>query len=300
MVRNLAIAGLAATLIGCLPAQAQEVPPLEGGPGSRAAEQDVARQIAAQNKAVADKIKAEQAKLAQQTAAQKAEQARLAKQAEELKAREARLEARAAELAAEEKRLAQLRNGQKSAQTEDLAAREARLEARVAELDAEEQRLAQLREEVRSEQAARLTELIRQGRDTEREEARVDETPPPPLRTADRSIEADRPNIGDGDAEDDLGDDLPDVQPEQGARRPLYARVDFETAERSCSRAAEDEATARNYYSARYDRAPRFYRGYGLELRGPMRLTDRRGSVLLNTVCELDADGEVQHFIFLR
>jgi hypothetical protein len=278
MLRNLAVASVAATLIGTLPAQAQEIPELAGGPGSRAAEQEVARQIAAQNKAMADKIKADQATLAKQSAAQKTEQARLAKLAEDLKAREARLEARAAELAAEERSLVQLRNGQKSAQAEDFAAREARLEAREAELAVEERRLAQLEADLKSDNASTLADLIRET-DEAREEAALG-----------RQQQYD-------DAPADPGNDDRPRAPAQGLD---YASFDFDSAERSCARAGEDAAQARSYYSARYDTEPRLQRNGGWQLFGWMRLTDRRGYVVVRTVCALDDDGDVQHFAFLR
>jgi hypothetical protein len=277
MLRNIVICSLAAAGLGSLPAQAQQevIPPLAGGPGSRSTEQEVARQVAAQNKAMADKIKADQAKLSQQAAAQKAEQARLVKQAEDLKAREARLEARAAELAAEEKRLGQLRNGQPCAQSEDLSALEARLKAREAELDAAEERLAQLEADLKTDNASTLADLIR-----ETDEAR------------DARLQSEEAPAG-ADARDEL-EDLPDT------RRPVYAGFDFDSAERSCTRAGEDAAQTRNYYSARYDAEPRLQRNGGWQLFGWMRLSDRRGYVVVRTICALDDAGDVQHFAFLR
>lgn len=254
------IGSLAAALLGCLPAYAQEIPELAGGPGSRAAEQEVARQIAAQNKAAADKLKADQAKLAQQADAQKAEQVRLAKQAEDLKAREASLNARAAELAAEERRLAEIETDQKSSNT------------------------------------ATLADLIRETDEAGREKELRSQ------QAADRSTDADdlgAADASDGDREARVGaDDDPAAQP--GVRRVFPARLDFDTAFQSCSRAAEDEARDRNFYSARYDAEPTLYEYEGWELRGWMRLSDRRGYVRVRTVCELDHAGEVQYFAFLR
>ena len=37
-----------------------------------------------------------------------------------------------------------------------------------------------------------------------------------------------------------------------------------------------------------------------LQLRGAMRLEDRRGYVIVDTICEIDADGEALNFAFLR
>ena len=74
---------------------------------------------------------------------------------------------------------------------------------------------------------------------------------------------------------------------------------------RSCAFAGEDKALARDYMSARYVRPPRFYQRRTAfddvwELRGVMRVEDRRGALLADTVCELDEDGEVLYFAFVR
>jgi hypothetical protein len=281
MVRHIAIVGLAAAMLGCLPAYGQEGEELEGAPGWQKTVKPapVQKKPAApvapirtqtppqktQAQAPADKLKAEQVKLAQHAEAQKAEQARLAKQAAELKALQARIDARAAELAAEEKRLAQLRADQEA------------------------------------EQASKLAAL-----DRERDEAGREETSRSRRQTADLSVEPNgvRPdgepdrNAGDDETADDAIDDLPDATPK--TRRPVYARLDFENAERSCARAGEDAALARNFYSARYDSMPNIFQDGGWELRGRMRLQDRRGFLIVDTVCEVDADGEAQHFAFLR
>jgi len=83
-------------------------------------------------------------------------------------------------------------------------------------------------------------------------------------------------------------------------RRFRQARLDFATARRSCMRAGAEAAKERDFYSAQYDGAPHFYEGRRLELRGLMRLEDRRGYMIIDTVCEIDADGEAQRFAFLR
>jgi hypothetical protein len=270
MIRT-AVAGLAAAMLSCLPAYAQEVE-LEGAPGYRAAQEQAARQAAAQKQAAqkqaaqkqaqaaADKVKADQAKLARQTETQKAEQARLAKQAEDLDAREAKLKARAAELAAEEKRLAQAR--------EDLETEQANARAE----------LARLREET--------------GRPA-----------PAEVEIAESSGEASQPAGGNASAEDEPnaveeGDDWR-VAP-GGDRRRTLVRANFDQAERSCTRAAQGRALDRGFYSARYDGPPHIYEDGGLELRGRMRLQDRRGYMLVDTVCEVDGEGEARRFIFLR
>jgi hypothetical protein len=269
MPKIIAIAVSAAAMLVCLPAYAQESE-LEGAPGYRAAEQEAAKKAEAQKKAVqagqkpaqqqaqkpaqqqvqkqaqsaADKLKAEQAKLAQQAEAQKAEQARLAKLAEDLKAEQARLDARAAELAEEKRRLLQERVDKAS-------------------------------------EAAKLAAL-----DRPREPAEQDEVPSNKV-----SASEELPNEGPGDR-------LPSISPEP--RRPAYARLDYAGAERSCIRAAEDEALDRDFYSARYDAAPRFYQNDGWELRGRVRLEDRRGYLLVNMVCEIGPNSEAMDVIFLR
>jgi hypothetical protein len=171
----------------------------------------------------ADKLKAEQARLAKQAEAQKAEQLRLDRQAAELKAEQARLDARAAEIAAEETRLARLRVEQDIAETRQLAERE-------------RQRVAA-----------------------------------PPIQSA----------------------ELPEEPaPPRASPRPRMARINYEGAGMS-------EAVDRDFYSARYESAPRLFERER-ELRGLMRMDDRRGYLLVDTVCELDDDGSVLHFEVLR
>ncbi len=63
---------------------------------------------------------------------------------------------------------------------------------------------------------------------------------------------------------------------------------DFQNAQQQCSRAGIQEAWRRDYYSAQYDGRPRLeYGRRGWELRGRMRLHDRRGYHSVNTVCDL-------------
>ncbi len=242
-------------MLGCLPAHGQgvpallqDVPELEGGPGSRPVAKPAPAKPQAKPKTApqtaqkpsppaASRLKADEARLAEQVAAQKVEQTRLAQQAADLKSREAALDARAAELAAEEKRLAQLRTDQ-----------EAQLAARQAEL---------------TRQLALASERQQQTAERDRDD-----------------------------------DKLPEDSPDD--RSPIRAALDLDAARRSCTLAGEDAAIERRFYSARYDSAPRFYEGRVFELRGLMRLEDRRGYMLVDTTCEVDADGEVQHFAFLR
>jgi flagellar motility protein MotE (MotC chaperone) len=151
-------------------------------------------------------------------------------------------------------------------QAEDLKVREAQLRAREEELAAEQERIAR-----------QLAE-IEKGRTVAEAEA----PPSPPVNEAE-----DEPL-----AEDPARDERP------GAMR-LDASI------RSCEFAGEDKALARDYLSARYVRAPRFFERQSSfddvwELRGVMRVEDRRGYLLADTVCELDRRGRVQDFAFLR
>lgn len=79
-------------------------------------------------------------------------------------------------------------------------------------------------------------------------------------------------------------------------------RIDFQTAQRTCSRMGVQEAWNRNYYSAQYDGAPRLVdsRRGGWELRGRMRLHDRSGYRTVETSCVLRRGGEAVRFDFLR
>jgi hypothetical protein len=63
---------------------------------------------------------------------------------------------------------------------------------------------------------------------------------------------------------------------------------DFQYAQQQCSRSAIQEAWRRGYYSAQYDGRPRLEDGRrGWELRGRIRLHDRRGYSYVNTICDL-------------
>lgn len=78
------------------------------------------------------------------------------------------------------------------------------------------------------------------------------------------------------------------------------SKPDFQTVQRACSRAGIQEAWNRNYYSAQYHDGPRLVEGrYGWEMRGKMRLHDRRGYSYVNTVCDMNRNG-VARIEFLR
>jgi hypothetical protein len=273
-----------------LAAQAQEaIPELEGGPGSHplsqkalTTKQATTRQV----RATADKLKAQQARLAQQAA--------------DLKAQQAKLDARAAELAAEEKRLAKLRADQEA----DHAARLAEIARQKA---AVEKQAAALHDELKTKPLPPPRPAVQTAPQQQMADANagapIDITKPAAIEApAVRSDAVGQPEIAEKHAVPDkpaLADrDNPDALPE--ASRALTAHLDLDAARRSCARAGEDAALARRYYSARYDDAVRVYQDRGWKLSGRMRLEDRRGYLLIDTICEVDADGEAQRFSFLR
>lgn len=72
-------------------------------------------------------------------------------------------------------------------------------------------------------------------------------------------------------------------------------RPDFQRVQEQCSRAGIQEAWRRNYYSAQYHEGPKLEHGrYGWEMRGRMRLHDRRGYSYVNTVCDVLNRGNVE------
>lgn len=184
---------------------------------------------------------------------------------------EARLAQQAAAQKAEQVRLEK--------QAADLKARQASLDARAAELAAEERRLATQRVQQEAEVAAQRAELARDSEDVARQLAQASARAP-------AQTEQPAPAVARG------------VEP--GERRYRYDDLDREVALDSCIAASEDAARVQNFYSARYDVEPRFYQGRTLQVRGLMRVEDRRGYRILDTVCDVDADGDVQRFAFLR
>jgi hypothetical protein len=264
MIRKIAVVGLfSGIMLGCMPAYGQEMPELDGAPPPLKIPKPTVTQPqtppkitpkptpkivtpAAKPKVsqpVADRTKAEEARLAGLAAAQKAEQARLEKQANDL-------EVRAAELAARERQFA-----------EQSAAERAELKAQQAEL------------------ARQSDEIARQLA-----EASKPRTQPLPQVAVREPDPVDQPS-----------------ERRSSVRGFNLADVDLEMARRSCTRAGLREARERNFYSAWYDRAPRLSdEGRSLELRGYMRVEDRRGYLVVDTVCEVDADGEALNFAFLR
>jgi hypothetical protein len=316
MVRKIAIAGFTATMVLALAARAQEViPELEGGPGSHPPPQASSKQTltAKQAKAAADKLKAQQAKLAQQAIAQDAEQARLTKQAADLKAQQAKLDARAAQLAMEEKRLAQLRAEQETANTASLAEitrQKKAVDQQTTALHAEPKTKSsappialQSKPDLQAADAnagapidltkpARLPSRAAMPDAIEKADAAGREAAP------DRATAPEEPAAKVPDRPAFAGKD--ESNEASASPRALPARLDLEAARRSCVHAGENAALARRYYSARYDDAVRVYQDRGWKLRGRMRLESRRGDLSIDTICEVDADGQAQRFVFLR
>lgn len=184
------------------------------------------------------------------------------------KAEEARLDREAEELRLERVRL--------DKQAADLKSRQAQMEARAAEIAAKEKSIA-ARE---SELAADKAQLARDTEDVARQLAAAARTEKPaatpaPAPAAARSVEP-------------------------RTRRLGYEGLDQEIALEACIDASADAARVQNFYSARYDVKPTFYDGRYLQVRGLMRIEDRRGYRILDTLCEVDREGDVQRFVFLR
>ncbi|MEQ1784699.1 MAG: hypothetical protein ABMA14_25410, partial [Hyphomonadaceae bacterium] len=153
MARHVLIAALAGVMLASFPAIAQDAEPqLDGAPPPLQIPKPTppkpappkptpkpappaVKIVTPKSAAPVDTTRSEQARLAQQAAAQKAEQARLASLAADLQAEQVRLDARAAEITAAEKRLAREREDhdhgdrEERHRVEDLAA--AQLDAEV-------------------------------------------------------------------------------------------------------------------------------------------------------------------------
>lgn len=265
MIRKIAFVSLSSILLACAPAHGQEVPELDGAPPPlKIPAPQVPKPKPIPPKVVAPAPAAKPAAKPSQAAAEaKAAEALLAQQAEAQKAERTRLEKEAA----------------------DLKARQATLDARAAELAAEEKRLAAERADHEAELAVQQADLKR------RQDELARQSPPVPAQGIEQAAK-----VGDDDPAFEE-DDAP-VTP--SPRRFRQARLDFATARRSCTRAGVEAARERDFYTAQYDGAPHFYEGRRLELRGLMRLEDRRGYMIVDTVCEVDPDGEARNFAFLR
>lgn len=183
------------------------------------------------------------------------------------------LQSKADTLKSDQTRLAQQREAladerdRLEAQAEDLRARQAGLDERSSDVVARERALADREAKLAAQQA----ELDRQSAELAQQAAKM---------TA---------------AENDRRSEIPSA-----GRAYREAGLDRQAAILACSRAGEDEAHDRNFEWAEYEDAPRFYHGRTWEVRGLMRLEDRRGYMIVDTVCEVSTDGEAQRFTFLR
>lgn len=174
-------------------------------------------------------------------------------------------------LNAEETRLTRRAEAQKAEQLRlerkaaELKSEQARLDARAAQIATEERRLAQVRIEQESAFTQKLAELERQ---------RIAPQISQPAQSA----------------------ELPE-EPAAPRASTRLSRINYESARRACTRAGMDEALDRDFYSARYQSAPRLF---DRELRGVMRMYDQGGYVIVDTLCEIDEDGFVLDFKLLR
>lgn len=72
-------------------------------------------------------------------------------------------------------------------------------------------------------------------------------------------------------------------------------KPDFQTVQKNCSIAGIREAWDRNFYSAQYHEGPKLYEGrYGWEMRGKMRLHDRKGYAYVDTTCDVGRGDNVR------
>lgn len=72
-------------------------------------------------------------------------------------------------------------------------------------------------------------------------------------------------------------------------------KPDFQTVQRDCSMASIREAWNRNFYSAQYNDGPKLVEGrYGWEMRGQVRLHDRKGYGYADSWCEVGRNGDVR------
>lgn len=72
-------------------------------------------------------------------------------------------------------------------------------------------------------------------------------------------------------------------------------RPDFQTVQRDCSIAGIREAWNSNFYSAQYHEGPKLEYGRdGWEMRGKMRLHDRKGYYYVDTYCDVERNGNVR------
>lgn len=246
------------------PALTQEMPELDGAPGPlripAPAPKPVEKAPVAKAPVAKPKPVTPAAPKVATASVSKAEEARLDREAEELRLERVRLDKQAAELKSRQALL--------DARAADIAAKEKGMAAREKELADDKAQLARDTEDV----ARQLAAAVR----TEQPKPAAAPAPTPaPSRAVERRV----------DPRD---------------RRYGYEGLDHEIALDACIDASGDAARVQNFYSARYDVEPSFYEGRYLQVRGMMRVEDRRGYRILDTLCEVDRDGDVQRFVFLR
>lgn len=161
-------------------------------------------------------------------------------------------------------------------QAAELKTRQELLDARAADLAAKEKSVAAREKELAEDKA----QLARDTEDVARQLAHAARTEMPAAAPAPAPVAARR------------------VEPSE--RRFGYDAIDHDYALDVCVDASRDAARVQNFYSARYDVEPRFHEGRYLQVRGMMRVEDRRGYRILDTLCEVDGEGDVQRFVFLR
>lgn len=144
-----------------------------------------------------------------------------------------------------------------------------------ASLKAEAARLARQAEDQRAEQD-RLTRLAAD------------------LDARERALAAEEAAYTRKLAELDRAPPVTAAAPSRPDASPRY-RITYDDARRACTRAGMAEATGNDFYSARYDSAPRYFERQR-EMRGRMRMDDREGYLTVDTVCQLDANGAVVRF----
>lgn len=97
--------------------------------------------------------------------------------------------------------------------------------------------------------------------------------------------------------QDFRGDRDRDWNDRDGGRGDDWRRrkPDFQEVQKNCSIAGIREAWSRNFYSAQYHEGPKLYEGrYGWEMRGKMRLHDRKGYAYVDTYCEVGRGDNVR------
>lgn len=158
-------------------------------------------------------------------------------------------------------------------------------------LEAEAARLARQAEAQRVEAARLAAEADR----LKAEQARLD------ARAAAIAAEEERIARLRADQEAAYRRQLADLQDLQAASppRPVRASIDYDEARRACARAGLSRAVDLDFSYARYEVAPRWFERER-EMHGLMRMEDRRGYVLVDTVCTLAASGAVRRFDLLR